>query len=799
MNCFGVRLASLSLALSAAFAADVPGVSSGEPVPANRDLNQFVTTEVGLITLSADGLGMMGSSGLLQVEKPSAGATVRVAYLAAASTGFTGYVIPNGDILLAGTPVTWTSSAPNGIASYNHLANVTAIVAPLLGAAGPGITDVPVTELHSASVDGTALYVIFDDPATTSTHTAVLAFGAQATTGDNFSIGFGQPVFPDANTAVEFGLAISYGYARGTCQTSYVDVNGVRLTSSAGGNDEGENQNGALISVGGVGDSRTNPALPLFNDPCSYTDYTNYDDELYDIAGFIGAGNTSMSVHTYNPSADDNLFAAHLLLDFAAVVGEGAVLTPSTSAGCVGDPHSVTLTLQDSNGNPLANYSTSIEVLSGPNAGTTASGLSNALGQFSASWTSLTAGSDVIRGSFLNNSGVLQVSNLATQVWQDCQAAESGVLSPATATLCQGLPHTVTLTLQDAGGNPLVNYPAGILILSGPNVGQTASGFSNAAGQFSLTYTSTLTGVDQLRGSFTNSSGLLEYTNLAQVEWQQCTVTEIATLSPATATTCLGDPYTVTLTMEDDNGNLLPNYAVTLEVVSGPHAGLTASGNTDANGEFPLTFTSSVPGVDTVLGSFINSSGTLDNSNSAVNTWQGCNTGGWGEVTPVFSSGCLGDEFTATVTLRGGNGFPIVNEPVLLEVFEGPNTGVAANGTTDENGQFFLTYTSSQVGNDKLRGLFLDEFDEERQTNEAEREWLDCSIGSPLLVIENPSACNLLLTWDPVPGATAYQLWSSTGLGQPWILETTTGNPFHALGCIDGLPTKLYRLVAVAN
>ena len=315
------------LLVSAAAAADVPGTGSGAPAPPDRDLNSFVATEVGLITLSADGLGMMASAGLLQVEKPSVGATVRVAYLAAASTGFTCYSIPDGDILLNGVPVGWDFATPNGIASNNYLADVTAIVAPVLNAAGPGLTSLPLEELHSSSVDGTALYVIFDDPATTTTRTAVLAFGAQATTGDNFSIGFGQPVFPDAGTVVEFGLAISYGYARGTCQTSYVDVNGVRLTSSAGGNDEGEDFNGALITVGGVGDSRANPALPMFNDPCSYTDFTVYDDELYDIAGFIGAGSTSMTVHTYNPSADDNLFAAHLLLDFAAVVGEGGVLT----------------------------------------------------------------------------------------------------------------------------------------------------------------------------------------------------------------------------------------------------------------------------------------------------------------------------------------------------------------------------------------------------------------------------------------------------------------------------------------
>lgn len=222
-------------------------------MPPSRDLNQFVTTEVGMITLSADGNGMMASAGQLMVEKPSAAATVRVAYLAAASTGFISYPIPDGDILLAGIPVVWSHSLQSGILSYNHLADVTAIVAPVMATAPAGVTPIPVTELHSISVDGTALYVIFDDPATTVTRTAVLAFGAQATGGDNFSIGFGQPVFPDANTVVEFGLGISYGYARGTCQTSYVDVNGTRLTSSAGGNDEGENFNGALITVGGSG------------------------------------------------------------------------------------------------------------------------------------------------------------------------------------------------------------------------------------------------------------------------------------------------------------------------------------------------------------------------------------------------------------------------------------------------------------------------------------------------------------------------------------------------------------------
>ena len=797
-----LSLASAALAVQSTSSGDsavpaVPGTGSGVVVPPDRVLNQFVTTEVGLITLSADGLGMMAGSGLLQVEKPSAGATVRVAYLAAASTGFTGYVIPNGGISLAGTPVSWSHSTANGISSNNYLANVTAIVAPILNAAGAGISNLAVTEANSVSIDGTALYVIFNDPATTVTRTAVLAFGAQATAGDNFSIGFGQPVFPDANTVVEFGLGISYGYARGTCQTSYVDVNGVRLTSTAGGDDDGEDANGALMTVGGVGNSRLNPVNPMFNDPCSFTDYTAYDDELYNIAGYIGAGSTSMLVHTFNPSHDDNIFAAHLLLDFAAVVGEGGVLTPAHAASCVGDPHTLTLTLQDSNGNPLVNYSASIAITSGPNAGQTVSGATNAGGQLGMTYTGLVPGTDLVTGSFINSSGVLQYSNSADVVWQTCQAAESGVLTPATATTCFGVPHVVTLTLQDSNGAPLVNYSAGINTISGPNVGQNVSGTTNANGQISMTTTSGALGMDTYLGSFINSSGIQETSNTATNVWEECLVTEGGVLAPATATNCLGALHTLTLTLQNTDGMPLVGYWAAIDVVGGPNAGITTSGNTDINGELFLTYTSSLLGMDLIEGSFIDSNGTLRFSNIADNSWQSCTGGAGAELTPVLVVNCLGDPQTVTLTIHDINGNPLANQLAEVSVFEGPNTGVGTAGYTNAFGQLFFTYTSAVIGTDKLLGFFLDEFGERIDSNEGEVDWTECILESPQIQISETAACGMLITWETIPGATGYRVWSSAGLDQPWVLELTTTNLFHAVGCVQNDQTKLFRVTAV--
>ena len=477
MNALLTLLAGLSLA-SAVLA--VPGTGPDVVVPPSRDLNQFVTTEVGLITLSSDGLGMIGGTGLLQVDKPSAGATVRVAYLAAASTGFTGYVIPDGDILLAGTPVAWGLTVASGTSSYNHLADVSAIVAPILDPAGAGITNLAVTELSSDFVDGSALYVIFNDPATTEVRTAVLAFGAQATTGDNFSIGFGQPVFPDANTVIEFGLAIGYSYARGTCQTSYVDVNGFRLTSSAAGNDDGEDFNGALMTVGGVGDSRLNPADPMFNDPCSFTDYTNYDDELYNIAGYVNGGDTGMTVHTFNPSGDDNIFAAHLLLDFAAVVGEGAVLTPADATNCLCELHTVTVTVQDDNGNPVAGVPVTIQIIAGPNNGNGAGFITDANGQFSYSWIGCQEGTDVIVASFVNSQGVVEYSNHAYKHWVRCDVGTDD--QPETFALSQNVPNpfnpatTISFTMPETAPARLLVYTVGGELVKSVDLGLAARG-----------------------------------------------------------------------------------------------------------------------------------------------------------------------------------------------------------------------------------------------------------------------------------------------------------------------------------
>ena len=141
---------------------------------------------------------------------------------------------------------------------------------------------------------------------------------------------------PNFNAVLSLGIQFSDQEGLGhTCgqnpafaQFSTVDVNGARLASCAGNADDGALMSGALITVGGVGDSTANPSDPFCRagDSCSTT-----DDELYGIAGFLKQGDTQVRITTANPSNDDSIFLAVLQLTAATCTGADC---PCTGADC---------------------------------------------------------------------------------------------------------------------------------------------------------------------------------------------------------------------------------------------------------------------------------------------------------------------------------------------------------------------------------------------------------------------------------------------------------------------------------
>ncbi len=198
-----------------------------------------------------------------------------------------------------------------------YRADVTAFIDHVVGDGGATPFEITASNLVGSSIDGFALVVVYSHP-DLAVSTIALLDGFSASSGDNFTVNFAEPIdLDDPEFSAVMSLGIGFGF-QGSQQASQVDVNGARLTSSAGGQDDGLGDDGALITIGGIGDSidNPNPNSGPNNDP-------RQDDELYNLVPFLTDGDTTIEVDTLNPSGDDNIFfAAFILSSEATITGD---------------------------------------------------------------------------------------------------------------------------------------------------------------------------------------------------------------------------------------------------------------------------------------------------------------------------------------------------------------------------------------------------------------------------------------------------------------------------------------------
>jgi hypothetical protein len=292
---------------------------------------QEVVRVTGRLKTSIDGFGSTTGSGLIQVEKPNANAKVVAAFVTlVGTTGSHNQATPS-DVTLGGLPISFSHDAnvvSQSTRFKNFFADVTTLVKPTVDAAGAGIIDLAVSEgAQQVRFDGLSLIVIFDDPSTVWS-SVVIAFGASKSSGDSFSLAF--PAL-NANELAGHRLSVGIGFGFQTsngAQSSTIDVttssqaSASRIAEYAGSFDDGAAANGALITVGGVGDSNANPIIGApFTNPA--------DDELYNLSGLLNIGDTELTISTRNASGDDNLFQAVYMINRVALTGATTIFDPS--------------------------------------------------------------------------------------------------------------------------------------------------------------------------------------------------------------------------------------------------------------------------------------------------------------------------------------------------------------------------------------------------------------------------------------------------------------------------------------
>jgi len=250
--------------------------------------------------------------GLVTASVPL-GSTIEKAFLYSSMTSGYQNTIPN--VQLGSTVYSPASFTPLGI-NLNlqaYRADVTAQMQAELNGGSALPVNFSVRELSNNTLtDGEALVIIYSNPAE-QTRTIGILDGFASSGGDNTVVTFSSPIdttLPGFEALLSLGIGYSF---QSSGQVSNVDVSigSRRLTSSAGGQDDGIGANGGLITIGGIGDSAANPA-PFATDAGG----PRTDDELYNLAlgnsdnplPFLPNGTTSFSLRTANPSADDLVF-----------------------------------------------------------------------------------------------------------------------------------------------------------------------------------------------------------------------------------------------------------------------------------------------------------------------------------------------------------------------------------------------------------------------------------------------------------------------------------------------------------
>lgn len=100
-----------------------------------------------------------------------------------------------------------------------------------------------------------------------------------------------------------------------------------------------------------------------------------------------------------------------------ACPGLSLTLAPVTQTEPVGSTATVTATFANACGNPLSDVAVNLGVSAGPNAGMTASGVTDASGSASFSYSSLAPGTDTLHATVTNAVGFTTTSNAAAVDW----------------------------------------------------------------------------------------------------------------------------------------------------------------------------------------------------------------------------------------------------------------------------------------------------------------------------------------------------------------------------------------------
>jgi RHS repeat-associated protein/uncharacterized repeat protein (TIGR01451 family) len=263
------------------------------------------------------------------------------------------------------------------------------------------------------------------------------------------------------------------------------------------------------------------------------------------------------------------------------------ILSPDGTITEVGGTLAMTAQVNDAAGQPLPNALVTFKVLSGPEAGMSATAVSDVQGRAVFSYSGASAGTDMVQATLTNASGGTLLSNQVTANWSSAGACPISPNPPPGKTTLVYLGQTsaefgetlhLAALLSDANGNALASQT---LAFSYKGQSKTATTDNNGVAQ--TTTAAGAVGTSPVTVSFAGNAGNQPAQSSANI-----TIAPEDTQVRYTGSTLLGTgtAQTVSATLSDDRQNPIANKSLTFQVGTA-----TATATTNAQGSAVASLT----------------------------------------------------------------------------------------------------------------------------------------------------------------------------------------------------------------
>ncbi|MFF1573667.1 invasin domain 3-containing protein [Leifsonia sp. NPDC058292] len=631
-----------------------------------------------------------------------------------------GFTAGDVDLGASGTHYT-VSTGDQPVSAGSHTVTVT-----LTDAAGNPVTEQE-TLLTATTADdlGSGAISPFTETAIgtyTATVTSTIA-GDKAITVD-YGEGTGLAVSLEGNgTATFVAGQVDLGDAGSAFSVSIgeaVVVSGNHMVTATLADQFGNPVTGQAGSLAATtGDDLGTGAIAAFTESATPGTYT-----AAVTSSIAGAKTIAVTFGGSTVTADGNTTATFIAGDVdTGDAGTGfAVSTGDQPVGT--GTHTVTVTLADSSGNPVAGRASDLSASTADPLGTgslSAFTESGTPGTYTASVTSTTSGAKTIAvsvgGSAITPSGNVVAAFAAGGVDLG-DPASSYTVSTGDQPVGTGL-HSVTVTLADRFGNPVPDQAADMAATAAGDLGTGAvSGFSESGtpGTYVATVSSSIAGGKAITVTLSGADVTLSGNGTASFVAGGADLGNPGsgfTVSAGDASVD-GGSHSITVTLADAFGNPVGGSAALLAAATSDELGtgiVTGFVESATPGTYTATITSSVSGVKLVTVTLDGNSVSAAGNATATFVAAGVDLGQPGSAYSVSSgdASVSGGSHTVTITLADRFGNPVPGQAAQLTATTADALGtgaITAVAETSSPGTYAATVTSSISGGKSITVTF---------------------------------------------------------------------------------------------